>query len=86
MNNRTGTVGTESSPHNFSTHAHVYNKVEEEKSESEELLEGSAPHPPLPTLCRQIPIALHAILHCSSGSLGQGSTITHPPARYAYPR
>lgn len=41
MNNRTGTVGTESSPHNFSTHAHVYNKVEEEKSESEELLEGA---------------------------------------------
>ena len=39
MNNRTGTVGTESSPHNFSTHAHVYNKVEEEKSESEELAE-----------------------------------------------
>ena len=31
MNNRTGTVGTESSPHNFSTHAHVYNKVEEIK-------------------------------------------------------
>ena len=28
MNNRTGTVGTESSPHNFSTHAHVYNKVD----------------------------------------------------------
>ena len=49
MNNRTGTVGTESSPHNFSTHAHVYNKVEEEKSESEELLEGSDPHHPLPT-------------------------------------
>ena len=33
MNNRTGTVGTESSPHNFSTHAHVYNKVEEEKTQ-----------------------------------------------------
>ena len=49
MNNRTGTVGTKSSPHNFSTHAHVYNKVEEEKSESEELLEGSDPHHPLPT-------------------------------------
>ena len=50
MNNRTGTVGTESSPHNLSTHAHVYNKVEEEeKSESEELLEGSDPHHPLPT-------------------------------------
>ena len=129
MNNRTGTVGTESSPHNFSTHAHVYNKVEEEKSESEELLEGpaspithfhlrrlaeaTATHHKLwyyrhskrrtlarsidcpgchhgtireMSLCRQIPIALHAILHCSSGSLGQGSTITHPPARYAYPR
>ena len=28
MNNRTGTVGTESSTHNFSTHAHVYNKVD----------------------------------------------------------
>lgn len=50
MNNRTGTVGTESSPHNLFTHAHVYNKVEEEeKSESEELLEGSDPHHPLPT-------------------------------------
>lgn len=27
MNSQTGTIGTESAPHNFPTHARVYNKV-----------------------------------------------------------
>ena len=28
MNSQTGTIGTEGKPHNFLTHAHVYNKVD----------------------------------------------------------
>ncbi|MDD3036708.1 hypothetical protein [Bacteroides sp.] len=45
MNNRTGTVGTVSSPHQDLTRAHVYNKVKNKETKSEdepeELLPGS---------------------------------------------
>ncbi|MDD3038161.1 DUF3987 domain-containing protein [Bacteroides sp.] len=53
INNQMGTVGTENSPHQNLTHAHVYNKVSnketEDESETEELLPGSEPQQPLPT-------------------------------------
>ena len=50
MNNRRNTENTENTPSKVLTHAHVYNKVEnDEPDESEELLNGSAPNQPLPT-------------------------------------
>ena len=50
MNNRRNTENTENTPSKVLTHAHVYNKVEnEEPDESEELLNGSDPNQPLPT-------------------------------------
>ena len=50
MNNRRNTENTENTPSNVLTHAHVYNKVEnDEPDESEELLNGSDPNQPLPT-------------------------------------
>ena len=53
MNSQTGTAGTANSPHQNLTHAHVYNKVNNEKTEDadepEEMLPGSEPHQPLPT-------------------------------------
>ncbi|SHF90793.1 Primase C terminal 2 (PriCT-2) [Bacteroides faecichinchillae] len=53
MNNQTSATGTVSSPHQNLTHAHVYNKVDNEKTEDadepEERLSGSEPHQPLPT-------------------------------------
>ena len=50
MNNRRNTENTENTPSKVLTHAHVYNKVEnDEPDESEELLNGSDPNQPLPT-------------------------------------
>lgn len=50
MNNRRNTENTENTPSKILTHAHVYNKVEnDEPDESEELLNGSDPNQPLPT-------------------------------------
>ena len=50
MNNRRNTENTENTPSKALTHAHVYNKVEnDEPDESEELLNGSDPNQPLPT-------------------------------------
>ena len=50
MNNRRNTENTENTPSKVLTHAHVYNKVENDESdESEELLNGSDPNQPLPT-------------------------------------
>ena len=50
MNNRRNTENTENTPPKVLTHAHVYNKVEnDEPDESEELLNGSDPNQPLPT-------------------------------------
>ena len=50
MNNRRNTENTENTPSKVLTHAHVYNKVEnDETDESEELLNGSDPNQPLPT-------------------------------------
>lgn len=50
MNNRKNTENTENTPSKVLTHAHVYNKVEnDEPNESEELLNGSDPNQPLPT-------------------------------------
>lgn len=50
MNNRRNTENTENTPSKVLTHAHVYNKVENnEPDESEELLNGSDPNQPLPT-------------------------------------
>lgn len=50
MNNRRNTENTENTPSQVLTHAHVYNKVEnDEPDESEELLNGSDPNQPLPT-------------------------------------
>ena len=50
MNNRRNTENTENTPSKVLTHAHVYNKVEnDEPDESEELLNGSNPNQPLPT-------------------------------------
>lgn len=50
MNNRRNTENTENTPSKVLTHAHVYNKVEnDEQNESEELLNGSDPNQPLPT-------------------------------------
>ncbi|UYI73061.1 MAG: DUF3987 domain-containing protein [Bacteroides xylanisolvens] len=50
MNNRRNTENTENTPSKVLTHAHVYNKVEnDEPNESEELLNGSDPNQPLPT-------------------------------------
>ena len=50
MNNRRNTENTENTPSKVPTHAHVYNKVEnDEPDESEELLNGSDPNQPLPT-------------------------------------
>ena len=50
MNNRRNTEKTENTPSKVLTHAHVYNKVEnDEPDESEELLNGSDPNQPLPT-------------------------------------
>ena len=50
MNNRRNTENTENTPSKVLTHAHVYNKVEnDEPDESEELLNGSDPTQPLPT-------------------------------------
>lgn len=50
MNNRRNTENTENTPSKVLTHAHVYNKVEnDELDESEELLNGSDPNQPLPT-------------------------------------
>ena len=49
MNHRKNAKNAGNAPSKNLTHTHVYNKVEEEKSESEELLEGSDPHHPLPT-------------------------------------
>lgn len=49
MNNRRNTENTENTPSKVLTHAHVYNKVEnDEPDESEELLNGSDPNQPLP--------------------------------------
>ena len=49
MNNRRNTENTENTPSKALTHAHVYNKVEnDEPDESEELLNGSDPNQPLP--------------------------------------
>ena len=49
MNNRRNTENTENTPSKALTHAHVYNKVEnDEPDESEELLNGSDPTQPLP--------------------------------------
>ena len=50
MNNRRNTENTENTPSKVLTHAHVYNKVEnDEPDESEEQLNGSDPNQPLPT-------------------------------------
>lgn len=50
MNNRRNTENTENTPSKVLTHAHVYNKVEnDEPDDSEELLNGSDPNQPLPT-------------------------------------
>ena len=49
MNHRKNAKNAGNAPSKNLTHTHVYNKVEEEKSESEELLEGSDPHHPIPT-------------------------------------
>ena len=50
MNNRRNTENTENTPSKVLTHAHVYNKVEnDEPDESEELPNGSDPNQPLPT-------------------------------------
>lgn len=50
MNNRRNTENTENTPSKVLTHAHVYNKVQnDEPDESEELLNGSDPNQPLPT-------------------------------------
>ena len=50
MNNRRNTENTANTPSKVLTHAHVYNKVEnDEPDESEELLNGSDPNQPLPT-------------------------------------
>lgn len=50
MNNRRNTENTENTPSKVLTHAHAYNKVEnDEPDESEELLNGSDPNQPLPT-------------------------------------
>ena len=50
MNNCRNTENTENTPPKVLTHAHVYNKVEnDEPDESEELLNGSDPNQPLPT-------------------------------------
>lgn len=50
MNNRKNTENTENTLSKVLTHAHVYNKVEnDEPDESEELLNGSDPNQPLPT-------------------------------------
>ena len=50
MNNRRNTENTENTPSKALTHAHVYNKVEnDEPDESEEQLNGSDPNQPLPT-------------------------------------
>ena len=50
MNNRRNTENTENTPSQVLTHAHVYNKVEnDEPDESEELLNGRDPNQPLPT-------------------------------------
>ena len=50
MNNRRNTENTENTQSKVLTHAHVYNKVEnDEPDESEELLNGSDPNQPLPT-------------------------------------
>ena len=50
MNNRRNTENTENTPSKVLTHAHVYNKIEnDEPDESEELLNGSDPNQPLPT-------------------------------------
>lgn len=50
MNNRRNTENTENTPSKVLTHAHVYNKVEnDEPDEFEELLNGSDPNQPLPT-------------------------------------
>ena len=50
MNNRRNTENTENTPSKVLTHAHVYNKLEnDEPDESEELLNGSDPNQPLPT-------------------------------------
>lgn len=50
MNNRRNTENTENTPSKVLTHAHVYNKVEnDEPDESEELLNGSDLNQPLPT-------------------------------------
>ena len=50
MNNRRNTENTENTSSKVLTHAHVYNKVEnDEPDESEELLNGSDPNQPLPT-------------------------------------
>ena len=50
MNNRKNTENTENTASKVLTHAHVYNKVEnDEPDESEELLNGSDPNQPLPT-------------------------------------
>ena len=47
MNNRRNTENTENTPSKVLTHAHVYNKVEnDEPDESEELLNGSDPNQP----------------------------------------
>ena len=50
MNNRRNTENTENTPSKVLTHAHVYNKVEnDEPDESEELQDGSDPNQPLPS-------------------------------------
>ena len=50
MNNRRNTENTENTPSKVLTHAHVYNKGEnDEPDDSEELLNGSDPNQPLPT-------------------------------------
>lgn len=50
MNNRRNTENTENTPSKVLTHAHVYNKVEnDEPDDSEELLNGSDPNQPFPT-------------------------------------
>ena len=54
MNNQTSATGTVSSPHQNLTHAHVYNKVDNEKTEDadepEERLSGSTT-PNMPPTC-----------------------------------